>query len=277
MRTHERVLARIEADLAAGRWGLGERLPGERALADELEVSRPSVREALRILEAAGIVRTAVGSGPTAGAVVIDRPAVGLAMAVRLHVASGGLPVNDVVASRVLMETWTMRAAADRFRAGELGQDALDGARVLLDAMEDPGVSPDDFVARDQEFHLEFARIAGNQVLEAFMLGLRGAISEYVASGLERLPDWPRTSARLGAEHIGILEAVAAGDGVTSVQLVREHIEGFYLEMGMAGGVETVGDGVTGAGVTGGAGDPVTFPGASRALRDGRRGRPAVR
>ena len=38
----------IEADLAAGRWVVGERLPGERALADELGVSRPSVREALR-------------------------------------------------------------------------------------------------------------------------------------------------------------------------------------------------------------------------------------
>ena len=44
MRTHERVLARIEADLAAGRWALGERLPGERAMAEELGVSRPSVR-----------------------------------------------------------------------------------------------------------------------------------------------------------------------------------------------------------------------------------------
>jgi len=81
VRTHEIVLARIEADLAAGRWGLGERLPAERALAEELGVSRPSVREALRVLEAMGIVRTAVGSGPDAGATVIDRPAAGLGAA----------------------------------------------------------------------------------------------------------------------------------------------------------------------------------------------------
>ncbi|GAA1849081.1 FadR/GntR family transcriptional regulator [Myceligenerans crystallogenes] len=234
MRTHERVLAQIEADLGAGRWGLGERLPGERVLAEELGVSRPSVREAIRILEAAGILRTAVGSGPTAGAVVIDRPAAGLGMAVRLHVASGTLPLKDVVATRVLLETWMMRAAADRFRAGELGDEALKRARELVDAMEEPGLGPDEFVARDQEFHLEFARIAGNQVVEAFMLGLRGAVQRYVAEGVSRMPRWTTTSARLGSEHTGLLEAVSVGDGVTAARLVREHIEEFYVETGLA-------------------------------------------
>ncbi|MCZ2264586.1 FadR/GntR family transcriptional regulator, partial [Isoptericola sp. QY 916] len=60
MRTHERVLAHLEEGIAAGRWGLGERLPGERALAEDLGVSRPSVREAIRVLDALGIVRPGV-------------------------------------------------------------------------------------------------------------------------------------------------------------------------------------------------------------------------
>lgn len=234
MRTHERVLAQIEADLAAGRWALGERLPGERALAEEIGVSRASVREAIRILEATGIVRTAVGSGPTAGATVIDRPAAGLGVAVRLHVASGALPVSDVVATRVLLETWAMRVAAERVGSG--GAGALVPARRLLAEMEEPGVSAPDFIDRDQDFHLEFARIGGNQVVEAFMLGLRGAISAYVAEGVERLPDWGATSARLRAEHREILEAVAAGDGLRAERLTREHIEGFYVETGLAQG-----------------------------------------
>lgn len=259
MRTHERVLAQIEADLAAGRWGLGERLPGERALADEMGVSRPSVREAIRILEATGILRTAVGSGPTAGAVVIDRPAAGLGMAVRLHVASGALPVKDVVSTRVLLETWTMRAAADRFREGDLGGEALKEARDLVDAMDEPGLGPDEFVVLDQAFHLAFARIAGNQVVEAFMLGLRGAIREYVAVGMSRMPDWAATSARLGAEHTGVLEAVAVGDGVTAARLVREHIEEFYVETGLAGEAGRTESGVRGTGLrSAGAGDAET-------------------
>jgi DNA-binding FadR family transcriptional regulator len=67
MRTHEKVLAQIEENLRDGTWALGERLPGERTLAEQMGVSRPSVRGAVRVLEALGLVRTAGGSGPGAG------------------------------------------------------------------------------------------------------------------------------------------------------------------------------------------------------------------
>ncbi|RXR25097.1 FadR family transcriptional regulator [Oerskovia turbata] len=228
MRTHEIVLARIEADLTSGRWGLGERLPAERALAAELGVSRPSVREALRVLEAMGIVRTAVGSGPDAGATVIDRPAAGLGAAVRLHVASGTLVVRDVVETRVLLETWAVgQAAAKASGAG------LAGAVALLDAMDDPAIGTARFRELDAAFHVELVRLAGNALVEAVMTGLRGAIESYVEAGMERLEDWPRTAVRLRAEHRAILDAVASGDGAGAVAAVREHIEGFYREAGL--------------------------------------------
>ncbi|WP_426310859.1 FadR/GntR family transcriptional regulator [Cellulosimicrobium sp. E-16] len=247
MRTHERVLARIEADLAAGRWALGERLPAERALAEELGVSRPSVREAIRVLEALGIVRTAVGSGPDAGATVVDRPAAGLGAAVRLHVASGALAVRDVVETRVLLETWAVRAAAERvLDAGgtrEQGPDPVPGARevaealaaagALLDRMDDPALAADGFRELDASFHVLLVRLAGNPLVEAVMTGLRGAIESYVAAGSATLPSWERTAARLRAEHRSVLEAVAAGDGERAVRAVRAHIEGFYAETGL--------------------------------------------
>lgn len=246
MRTHERVLAQIEADLAAGKWALGERLPAERALAEQLGVSRPSVREAIRILEAMGIVRTAVGSGPTAGATVIDRPAAGLGAAVRLHLASGTLPVSDVVQTRTLLEAWAVGQAAARVgRAGAGGDDggdhADDGARALLAeaesllaGMSDPGLDSAEFIRLDQDFHVTLTRLAGNQLVEAIMLGLRAAVGSYVAAGAERLPDWAGTRARLCAEHRGVLDAVSRGDAPVAERLVRAHIEGFYAETGLA-------------------------------------------
>ncbi|WP_340698321.1 FadR/GntR family transcriptional regulator, partial [Cellulosimicrobium funkei] len=198
MRTHERVLARIEADLAAGRWALGERLPAERALAEELGVSRPSVREALRVLEAMGIVRTAVGSGPDAGATVVDRPAAGLGAAVRLHVASGTLAVRDVVETRVLLETWAVRAAGERVGARDDEAAAtLAEAGALLDRMDDPTLLAADFRELDATFHVLLVRLAGNALVEAVMTGLRGAIESYVAAGSAALPSWERTAARL--------------------------------------------------------------------------------
>ncbi|HWD80415.1 MAG TPA: GntR family transcriptional regulator, partial [Kribbella sp.] len=52
VKNYELVLHRVEAELAAGRLRIGGRLPGERALAEQLGISRPSVREAVRVLEA---------------------------------------------------------------------------------------------------------------------------------------------------------------------------------------------------------------------------------
>jgi GntR family transcriptional regulator, transcriptional repressor for pyruvate dehydrogenase complex len=232
VRTHERVLASIEADLAAGRWALGERLPAERALADELGVSRSSVREAMRVLEAMGIVRTAVGSGPDAGATVVDRPAAGLGAAVRLHVASGTLAVRDVVETRVLLETWAVRAAADR-TGGDARTDVLAEAHDLLDRMDDEALSPGAFRELDASFHVLLVRLAGNVLVEAVMTGLRGAIESYVAQGSAGLPSWERTARRLRAEHRDVLSAVVAGDGEGAARAVQEHIEGFHRETGL--------------------------------------------
>lgn len=235
VRTHERVLAHLEDGIAAGRWGLGQRLPPERALAEELGVSRPSVREAMQILEALGIVRRGVGSGPESGAIVIDRPAAGLGAAVRLHVATGTLPVGDVVATRVLLESWSVAQAAERVAAEAPGAEArVSEARRLLSEMEPVDLPPERFLELDQAFHLELVRLAGNVLVEAVMTGLRGAVGRYIAEGVAQLPSWPRTAARLRAEHREVLDAVAAGDADAASRAVRAHVEGFSREAGVS-------------------------------------------
>src|SRR6478735_4634952 len=129
MRTHQLVLHWIEDRLSAGDLAVGGRLPAERALAEQLQVSRTSVREAIRILEAMGVVRSGVGSGPDAGTVVISDPTAALGSALRLHVATQHLPVADIVETRVLLESWA--AARARADAPELEQ-----AAALLDEMD---------------------------------------------------------------------------------------------------------------------------------------------
>ncbi len=230
MRTHERVLAQIEDKLRTGEWSLGERLPGERALAEQMGVSRPSVREAVRVLEAMGIVRTAVGSGPDAGATVVDRPAAGLGAAVRLHVASGTLPVSDVVATRAALETWAVGQAAARFDV----ETDLTEAQRLLDEMTAPGLTAAEFVALDQQFHLTLVQLAGNQLVEAILGGLRTAIGHYVTAGVERIESWDALCATLCREHQGILAAVVEGDAVGAERLAHDHIWGFYEQTGLA-------------------------------------------
>jgi GntR family transcriptional repressor for pyruvate dehydrogenase complex len=225
MRTHQLVLQWIEDQLSDGQLAVGGRLPAERSLAEQLGVSRTSVREAIRILEAMGVVRAGVGSGPDAGTVVISDPAAALGSALRLHVATQHLPVSDIVETRVLLESWA--AARARPDAPELAR-----AASLLDDM-DAGPDVDEFLALDVRFHLALADAAGNAVVSAMMGSLREAIQGYAGKLTANLPDWDATAARLRSEHREILAAIRKDDGDRAAELVAAHIEGYYKEAGL--------------------------------------------
>lgn len=224
-RAWEIVLGRIENDLLTGRLQPGHRLPGERALAADLGVGRSSVREAIRVLEVLGLVRTNVGSGPTAGAIIVALPGGGMSALMRLQVAAQGFPVLDIVKTRLILETAVAAELAAADPAPDLGRSAQ-----LLDAMDDEGLTEAEFLALDAEFHLSLAEAGGNQVVLATMAGLRSAIEGYARAGVPRLNSWPPTATRLRAEHRGILAAIQAADPAGAHELVHAHIAGFYAE-----------------------------------------------
>jgi GntR family transcriptional repressor for pyruvate dehydrogenase complex len=223
VKNYELVLNRVEADLAAGRLRLGERLPGERSLAEQLGISRPSVREAVRVLEAMGIVRTSTGSGPESGAVIVAEPASPLTALLRLHLATNHLPMGDIVQTRVLLESWTAREAAHHAGGGDLVV-----AEELLDRMDDAGLTPEEFHLLDAEFHVALSALAGNVLIAAVMSSLRTAIHGYVLAAVPNLADWDATAVGLRAEHRSIVAAIRAGAGDEAAALITAHIEGFY-------------------------------------------------
>jgi GntR family transcriptional repressor for pyruvate dehydrogenase complex len=224
VKNYELVLHRVEAELAAGRLRIGGRLPGERALAEQLGISRPSVREAVRVLEAMGVVRTATGSGPESGAVIVAEPVSPLTAVLRLHLATNHLPMGDVVQTRLLLESWSAREAAAR----ELGTGELKVAEELLDRMDDTELSPEEFHLLDAEFHVALSGLAGNVLIAAVMASLRSAIHTYVLAAVPNLPDWGATAVGLRAEHRAILAAVRGGEPERAATLVTAHIRGFY-------------------------------------------------
>ncbi len=227
-RAWEQVLQHIERRLLDGDLAPGDRLPGERALAAELGVGRSSVREALRVLEVLGLIRTHTGSGPTAGAIIIATPGGGMSALMRLQVAASGFPVADIVATRLALES---SVAGDLAAASavEPGPD-LAAADRLLDAMDDPALTAPEFLALDAAFHLALAEASGNQVITATMAGLRSGIEGYALAGLARIDDWHATSARLRAEHRGVVAAIRAADAATARTRMHDHISGYYAQ-----------------------------------------------
>ncbi|AWB94420.1 GntR family transcriptional regulator [Agromyces badenianii] len=229
------VLEHIETQLLEGALRPGDRLPGERALSAELGVGRSSVREALRVLEVLGLIRTAAGSGPSSGAIIIATPGGGMSALMRLQVAASGFPVSDIVRTRLILETSVAGDLAEAGRRASAESDApaapdLAPAQRLLDAMDSPNLAPTEFLALDAAFHLALAEASGNQVITATMAGLRSGIEGYALEGLAAIADWPATCARLRTEHRGILEAIRALDAATARTRTHDHISGYYAE-----------------------------------------------
>lgn len=220
-RAWEGVLHRLEARLLSGELGPGDHLPPERALATELGVGRSSVREAVRVLEALGLVRTQTGSGPTAGAIIIAKPSGGMSALMRLQVAAKGFAVTDVVKTRLLLESAVVTDLAKS--SAELG-----AATALLDAMDSDGLSAEEFLVLDAGFHVALAEASGNQVVAAMMAGLRASIEGYVLQGVSSIADWPAEVNRLRLEHRDIVSAISDGDAAVATSRVHAHITDYY-------------------------------------------------
>ncbi|MFP1603123.1 FadR/GntR family transcriptional regulator [Microbacterium sp. 2216-1] len=221
------VLERIESDLLMGVLGPGDRLPSERDLAADLGVGRSSVREALRVLEVMGLIRTATGSGPQAGAIVIATPSGGMSALLRLQVAAQGFPLADVVQTRLVLEDAVVSALATA------PERALEAAHALLDAMDDEHLSAPEFLALDAQLHYALAEASGNTVITAMMAGLRTSIESYVLEGSARIEDWDAMVAHLRREHREIVAAIEAGEADAARARVRDHITGYYTAAGL--------------------------------------------
>ncbi|WGD37175.1 GntR family transcriptional regulator [Lysinibacter sp. HNR] len=221
-RAWETVLTHIEAQLTRGELNPGDRLPGERALAAELGVGRSSVREAIRVLEALGLIRTQSGSGPSSGAIIVSLPSGGMATLMRLQVAAQGFAVKDVVNTRLILETAAVRELATR------PERNLANSHELLAAMDNPHLGETEFLLLDAQYHLSLAEATGNTVLVTLMSGLRDSIERYVIEISEHITDWTATSRQLQEQHREILHAIEIGHASLADSRTSEHIRGYY-------------------------------------------------
>lgn len=224
VRAFEQVLAQIEQQILSGQLRSGDRLPGERQLSEMLGVSRPSVREAFRVLEALEILRARTGNSEGSGSVVEGQPRAAVASVLRLHIALANFSMDDVTETRILLESWAAQQAADR-----QNNEALEALPPILQAMQEENISPERFNELDTDFHVGLAAASENALLSFLMMSLREAIKHKMALKFEELSDWPKTLKALRREHYAVLEAIKQGEGATAAKLIEEHIRDFYF------------------------------------------------
>ncbi len=219
-RVSDSAVDQIMSLIADKRLQPGDRLPSERELVKGLGVSRATVREAMRALEAMGIIEVKAGAGSfvrKAG----DR-----------HTGPNWVPwllshwqeIMELVELRQALETRAARLAAIRASAEQIEAIAatLDRMQAAIEAGDSKAI-----VAADKTFHEMVAEASGNKLIANVLNVANAALSE-TRGAILSLANRPSKSL---AEHRLIWEAIAARDPEQAAQAVLHHIEGVVSDL----------------------------------------------
>ncbi|HNV13037.1 MAG: FadR family transcriptional regulator [Actinomycetales bacterium] len=226
MRAFEVVLAWVESRILAGELCVGDQLPPERELAKQLEVSRAAVREAVRTLQAQGVVRSAVGAGGTGGTTVTAVPAHALTRLLRLHVALANFAVDDVIEARIAMERLSIRLACRNARASDLAE-----MRRAIAVMDDPEIDKSRFNDADTALHLAIAEAAGNRLAADFTGAIRESIRGPLLDAIRDVAGWEDLIETLRADHRRLYAAIERRDADAAESLVEDHIRSAWRQL----------------------------------------------
>jgi DNA-binding FadR family transcriptional regulator len=220
-RAFEDIAAQIRAELAAGRLKVGSRLPSERALSERFNVSRNTLREALRSLEHAGLIR--LQKGASGGAFISERSgeAVVTGLLDLYHV--GAIGPAQLTQARIWVESIIVREACQRATPEDLAElhRNIEQAQAATTA--------GDFALRAKtniDFHRILARMTGNPIMVVMMDALLTVLLHFIRSIGERDNPYTLPSRRRFMKHMeeGNVEAA-----VSEMETMLKRLEKAYL------------------------------------------------
>ncbi|WP_081816585.1 FadR/GntR family transcriptional regulator [Fodinicurvata fenggangensis] len=214
-RVSERVAQELTRLIANGKLAPGERLPGERQLADMLGVSRVSVRAALQELKARGFL-SAVQGGGTRVVGMAEELDSGLISLLRADQRN----LNDLAEMRANLEVWAARRAARNASENQVCE-IEEAYRSMADASRAPRHKAED----DLRFHLAIAQASGSAVYLHLMSVLGNTLEKMFSFHRYALYATPEDDARFLDHHRRIAEAIRARDEDAAAGAMAEHLD----------------------------------------------------
>lgn len=208
----ELIAARILKVISTDRLRTGDRLPPERELASMLGASRPSLREALRSLQAQGHVEIRHGAG-----VFVADPAT--TRSLREAMGTEAMSLTELFDMREVLELAAATWAAGNQDGAKL-EKVTAAFETLMEAGSGPTVDWQRLQELDSAFHLCIVQAAGNRFLSRTL----GVLQEMLDRGMETTLRIPGRMERSRREHQRILDALLAGDTSAARRAARTHI-----------------------------------------------------
>ncbi|SDS13762.1 transcriptional regulator, GntR family [Pseudomonas asplenii] len=208
------VVEKLRAALARGQWRSGEMLPGQRELAEQLGISRPSLREAVTVLETLGLVR----SMPGKGVVVLDTASA--------HSGVADASLEDILQLRYTLEPFIVGLVAQSISSKEVGQLRL----TLMDMREaleanDSEAGLNAYIA----FHEELFALTSNPIFQNVVQQTSNALKQ----SAEVLRNSPEHLAERLEENEAVVRAIRNKNSALASAEMRRHILQESLRMGI--------------------------------------------
>ncbi|MFD8542626.1 FadR/GntR family transcriptional regulator [Streptomyces sp. NPDC059649] len=198
--------------IATGRLGPGERIPPEGELCEELGVSRGSLREAVRMLAALGVIEPRHGSGTYVSQLRPEDVIGSLSLTLELLPLSGLLEVYEI---RRVLEVHVAAQAAAR--------STPETVRTLFALIEEMEATDDPTKASelDHRFHAEIARVGGSPTLVSLLAVFRARSRKYQVF---TLPEGPELRSKSDDDHRVLATAIADRDPVAAAGAAQAHV-----------------------------------------------------
>ena len=216
-KTYQQIVASIRAAISSGELRPGDRLPPETDLARQLGVSRPTVREALKVLEALNVLESS--TGPTGGTFIKSLDGTGVAEYL-IDSISLLLDVHELT----LEELWVARETIEVPVAGTAAIERTEqDLAKMQNIIESDEYKDYDVYFPDITFHTTIAKASKNRLLSLFMLSIHTTIKTWAEQYI--LPGGKEISQ---SQHRLIYEAILNQDETLARSRMKEHLQMAY-------------------------------------------------
>jgi GntR family transcriptional regulator, transcriptional repressor for pyruvate dehydrogenase complex len=227
VRSYAAVAQQLQSLIASGEWAVGDRIPGERALAERFQVSRVVIRESMRHLETMGVIDVRQGSGTY---VRLASP-LSVTKSVTLMLELQKASYVDLMAVRRALELTSAQLAAERIDDNEIKQ--MKRCLTRMTKTSEKGLSTlSNYVAygeQDQELHELIARASRNQPLQTLLAAIMPML---MIARLEIIKPFSDVQQFLGRrtihlmhdEHVEMVEAIVSRNPVAAVEAMDRHL-----------------------------------------------------
>lgn len=208
------VVEQIRLLIREGRLTPGDRLPSERRLCQEFAISRLTLREALRVLESAGLLRVRVGRGGGAFVTAPSPDPVGTGLTDLLTVSH--LDPAHLTEARRVLELAIVPLVCERATEQDIAE-----LTVLCQEAERAQQAGTHSVELSARFHVRVATCSHNDAMALLVEGFRGALLESLSDARAAAPE---LTAAGHADHVAFVAAVRARDAALATGIMERHL-----------------------------------------------------